>query len=281
MRTEELLRELHRREIVVFGTGFVAERFWLALERTQAADQVSFFMTTAQVPTGTTFHGRPVCRPEERSLDADSLFCLAVHESLLPELEALLPGQLMDRGIWIYPNLWELLCGPALGTGIMLSRRKLLTRQDPGCNWITVRYAAIRDLLRQDPGAAASADRYRRAMAVHCGPATAEKRFRALERLARSVQERGLDPDRPLIVDTHGHILDGLHRFAAACALRIEDIPCTILPVSEVFAQILDDKNRLPDQVLRESGFSERDMEWIRLAKAELIESGKGGVQIG
>ena len=46
MRTEDLLRELGQSEIVIFGTGFVAERFYLALEKHRVWGRVLFCMVT-------------------------------------------------------------------------------------------------------------------------------------------------------------------------------------------------------------------------------------------
>ena len=272
MRTEDLLRELGQSEIVIFGTGFVAERFYLALEKHRVWGRVLFCMVTKRAEGQAEFHGKPVCLPEERTIPDGALFCLAVHESLLAELEAVLPRSWMERE-----------------KNAMISRRELLEKQDPSLNWISVRYGAIRDVLRAeggtdgkygsdrgtDCGLAESRELYVRAMALHCGVKTAEKRYQALRELARSMQAQGFDPSHPLLIDTDGHILDGLHRFAAACALGIDEIPCTVLPASGMFEKILDERNWIPDEMLDRAGFSEEDRKRIREAKKELTGTEK------
>ena len=289
MRTEDLLRELGQSEIVIFGTGFVAERFYLALEKHRVWGRVLFCMVTKRAEGQAEFHGKPVCLPEERTIPDGALFCLAVHESLLAELEAVLPRSWMERAVWIYPNLWELLFGLPVEKNAMISRRELLEKQDPSLNWISVRYGAIRDVLRAeggtdgkygsdrgtDCGLAESRELYVRAMALHCGVKTAEKRYQALRELARSMQAQGFDPSHPLLIDTDGHILDGLHRFAAACALGIDEIPCTVLPASGMFEKILDERNWIPDEMLDRAGVSEEDRKRIREAKKELTGTEK------
>ena len=59
VKTEELVRLLETRQAAVFGTGFVAEMFYLALERNGLWDRIRFCVTTS-APGGETFHGRPV-----------------------------------------------------------------------------------------------------------------------------------------------------------------------------------------------------------------------------
>ena len=59
VKTEELVQLLETGQAAVFGTGFVAEMFYLALERNGLWDRIRFCVTTS-APEGETFHGRPV-----------------------------------------------------------------------------------------------------------------------------------------------------------------------------------------------------------------------------
>ena len=109
MTTEELLRQLKSKEIVIFGAGFVAEMFYRALELHGAEGSLCFCAVT-RAGSGQRFHGRPVLSLSEADIREDMLVCLAVHESAEDSLrETLRPYE--AQTVRIYPHLFELLYG--------------------------------------------------------------------------------------------------------------------------------------------------------------------------
>ena len=269
MTTEELLRQLKTKKIVIFGAGFVAEMFYQGLELHHAEDRVAFCVVT-RAETGQQFHGRPVCSLNEARVTKDMLLCAAVHESAAESLEeSLRPYR--AQTVWIYPNLFELLYGKPVRSGSKMPLSELLAQQDRDECWIAVRYAAVRDYLagrREYPKTRAL---YLKALSLHCGEKTAAERTAKMERLASSMAENGFREDCPVRIDEKGRVIDGLHRIACAAYLNQETVPVEIYPVSDVYDRVLGEKNRLPEKFLSGSGFSGEEMRLIREAWDELF----------
>ena len=91
MTCEGFLEELRSCDFRVFGTGFVAESFWYALERHGLTDRVRGFLVSGG-KTGTLFHGLPVQTVADGGIAPEEAVCLAVHEALVGEIRPLLAG---------------------------------------------------------------------------------------------------------------------------------------------------------------------------------------------
>lgn len=271
MTTEELLEQLKTRELVVFGAGFVAEMFCTALEMHGLEDRLQACIVSRALP-GQCFHGRPVCSLNEVRLPESALLCVAVHDSAGAGLqEALNPYE--AQTVWIYPHLFELLYGRPLRFERSLPLSELLSRQNREEYWLAVRYAALREVLENGECNPETLTLYQRAMSLHCGEDTARKRAILMGELARSMREVGFREDCPIRIDEAGHILDGLHRVACAACLRLEAVPALVYPESQVFDRVLGERNRLPERVLRGTGFSSAELELIQGAQTELFRS--------
>ena len=280
MQAEQMLQAFACRNIVIAGTGYVAEAFWRALERHGYAERVVFCLDSG-ANGEKRFHQKAVYKPGKAPRVEDAIFCIAVHESLAAEVRNALPPTARESAVWIYPWLAEWLYGPALQDRVRLPLSGILRAQDPGNHWLTIRYMAERDYLRGDERQyAQSAALYRLALMAHCSPATAEKRLRQMEKLTDSIAAGGLMPDRPILLDEDCRVIDGLHRLAAACVLDLDPIPCSVFPRSVEYDRLLKKENRLPEAVLRQLGFTEAQLELLRQAKREILEKafpGAGG----
>ena len=269
MKTEELLQQLGNKDIAIFGTGFVAEMFYTALERKGLASRMRFAVVTS-APEKIRFHGKPVLSIKEAKFSEDMLLCVAVHESAMHGLKGILQ-EVSITCVWIYPNLFDLLYGQPLQSAQSLLLRKLLSRQNRDEYWLAVRYAAIRDYLKKADAYPITSEMYRSALSLHCGYETAVLRNRQMEILAKSMAEEGFRQDSPVSVDKAGRIIDGLHRIACAAYLQIESVPVVIYPASPVYDRLLTDRNRLPEHVLKAAGFSDEAMTLLRQAQNELL----------
>ena len=270
MTCEGLLEELRSCDFRVFGTGFVAESFWYALERHGLTDRVRGFLVSGG-KTGTLFHGLPVQTVADGGIAPEEAVCLAVHEALVGEIRPLLAGR-TDRIYPVYPYLTELCYGAPIGTEEW-PLMKLLERQDPSYYWLTVRYAAARDYRFHRKTQQLSEELYVRAMAIHSSVSTAKKRLAFLHALIDGMAADGWRNDRPIFAEEDGRIVDGLHRTACAACLGIERVTVTVYPNSPAYDRLLGRQNRLPERVLRENGFSSDEMEFLDLAKNELLRS--------
>ncbi len=260
------------KDLVIFGTGFVAEMFWNGLELHGLTNRVRFCVITCAVP-GQKFHGLPVYSVHEAVLPENSLLCISVHESVLNEIREQNP-EIVERGIWINTFLIDLLYGEPLRTE-KLSVPKIVRHQDHTAYWITVRYAAVREYLRHSANFELAKDLYIRALSQHCSRKTAVRREKQLEMLADSMSAVGFAPEYPPIrVDNDLRIIDGLHRTACALYLDIPVIPAAVYARSDVYDRLLIGNNRLPEKVLLRAGFTEAEMDYLRGVRMEIIEKG-------
>ena len=268
-----LQRIIVANEIVIFGTGYVAESFWYGLERMELTSRVSCFVVSETAKEKEQFHSRPVYSLHDAVFYPDMIVCLAVHSTLAEKLLPILNDIIPDRVIWIYPFLHEIIYGKPVKNTIPVDRNELLRKQDSSFNWISVRYLAARDYYYRAEDYKSSSDTYIKAMSAHCSYSTAKERLRNLEKLTDAMLKIGFDYSFPILVDSRHRIIDGLHRIAVASVLNIETIPCNIVPVSEAYDYLLSDRNKLPDPVLYKAGLSSEQIEKLAKAKQELIRN--------
>ena len=269
VKTEELVQLLETRQAAVFGTGFVAEMFYLALERNGLWDRIRFCVTTS-APEGETFHGRPVVSLGTARFSDRMLLCAAVHESVWNSLQESLAG-ISCPAVWIYPCLFELLYGKPVCPPSMMPLREIIRLQDPEEFWIAARYAAVRDYMERSADYPRTRELYRKALSLHCGPETAVRRNRQMEKLADSMAENGFLGTSRIQIDASGRIIDGLHRVACAKYFRVDSVPVQVYPVSEVYDRVLGERNRLPERILRANGFSDNEIGMLRNARDEFF----------
>ena len=300
MKTEVLLQLISHNDIFIFGTGFAAEMFWRGLKKHGLAEHVKGFMRSNPLP-GEMFHGLPV----SKSISGNHcVVCVAVHEAVAAEIIDAAGSVLNMSGdsiIWVYPNIHELLFGSPVAIGQRMALSELLRKQNPGDHWLDVRYLAAEGFLKEDAGLEMNApcrkevywsaetktkvesswraetddsvkNIYVKAMAIHSSRKTARKRLCRLKDLVKSMAEKGFLPEKPVLIDTDGRIIDGLHRTAVAAALGIREIPCNIVPASDIYHEILTDRFRLTDAVLKEAGFTEEDFSLIREAGRQMSD---------
>lgn len=260
-------------EIVIFGTGYVAESFWFGLERLDLTAKVSCFAVSDSSEHAEQLHNRPVRPISNVELRPDILVCLAVHSALAEELDRYLSDLIPGQFIWVYPFLYDLIYGKPLIKGVQRQRSELIRKQNSSFNWISVRYMAARDYLCCSVDYELSRETYIKAMSAHCRVATAAERLNNLERLADSMASNGYDDSCPILVDSSLRIIDGLHRIAVASVLKIDSIACDMVMESAAYDVLLGDNNKLPDYMLIKAGLSSMQLRKLAEAKQELIMS--------
>ena len=262
--------ELEQKEIVIFGTGFLADMFYTALEANDLQDHVRFCLVT-KAAAGETFRGLPVYGMEEcPEISEGMLVCIAVHEALLPGVQQTLQayGIPAERTVWITPYLTELLYGECIREG-MMPLKELMCAQDPENNWITVRYAAMREYTEGTGNR--YKDLYIRAQSLHTSAATAAKRYEALKHICDEMR-KGYDASHPVLIDEDLRIIDGLHRTAAALLCGVKEIPYRMYRRSPVYDRVLKEENRLRNEVLLRAGFAAEDIQMLKQCKEEMAE---------
>ena len=265
MQTEKLLQLISDHDIIIFGTGFVAELFWQALDFRKMTDRVRGFMRTNALP-GEMHHDLPVY---SSNMESGEVICLAVHEAVEKEARAALGSARQGNIVWIYPNIHDLLFGRPLIYDQRITLSELIKKQDVKDHWLDIRYLAADAFLRSD-SVDMAADLYIRAMSIHSRRETAKKRLQSLKSLIYSMVNLGYQPEKAILTDSDGRIIDGLHRTTVVALLGLKDIPCNVVQSSELYEVFLTDQVRLTDDVLRNAGFTEEEYAWICLAGRQM-----------
>ena len=267
---DALLDALRDRGCTVFGHGYVATMFWMALEERGEQNRVRGCMASDPTPDA-RFQGMPVRRMADVKPAEAGLVCVAVHASIRESVCMALAQAGFTEVVWVYPFLHELLFGPPLIRNARVSLRCILNAQDPDEHWIAVRSLAAQAL--RDGGADAEAlDAYVAAQELHCSRATAQKRLVALEGLVDSFAKQGFDEAHPVLLDTNLRIVDGLHRIALAWLVGADSVICNFVAPSTVFERLFTKRNRLTSETLAQLGLSDGQLERIEQVNARLLD---------
>lgn len=265
MNGQELITVLKQNRFAVFGTGFVSEMFWHALKINGLEKNITGYIVSAPGPDPAVFHGLPVTGIGEVS--RDMIICLAVHDANRAEITDMLKSSGYDTIIWVYPYIHELIFGPVRYTEDV-DLRELIRRQEPAYYWIAARYSIP---------AGENEELYLKAIAAHTGRCTAERRLRQYRELIQSFESRGYDPSYPILIDTRGRIIDGLHRLALAVYHGLPSIRCQVTDASENYGLILHEENYLPQNKLTEYGFTAEEIAILqKLQKDTEIDKSTG-----
>lgn len=279
MDTKTLLKTIYTRGVVLFGTGFVAEKIVHTLTDQGLVDCICGFVVSKAVAT--SFKGKPVWTIDQYSefvmsqkrknlLSALPLLCIAVHESLRATVEQSLVRAGLDF-VWIYPNYLELAWGPFSSFVVDIPIQTILQRQDPDQAWISIRYAAVQECLSGKCNGSAST-LYVKAASLFSKPETARQRLAYATEMAKDMAANGYDGNRPILIDSQYRIIDGLHRLAAAALTGNLTIPCYVVKERDSFAQFFPAENRLTGEVQKKAGFTAQEEKLLGEARQELLQ---------
>lgn len=278
MDTKTLLKTIQTRGVVLFGTGFVAEKIVHTLAEQGLEDCIRGFVVSKAVTT--SFKGRPVWSLEQYSefvmsqkkknlLSELPLLCIAVHESLRATVEQSLVKTGLDF-VWIYPNYLELAWGPFSSFVVDIPIQTILQRQDPDQAWISIRYAALKEWLSGKWGGPASA-LYVKAASLFSKPETARQRLVYATEVARDMIARGYDQNRPILIDSRYRVIDGLHRLADAVLAGCRTVPCLVVKAEDRFHEYFPEENRLTEVAQVKAGLTLEEKELLKRARQELL----------
>ncbi len=250
MKISEFTEKIRRQKIFLFGTGFVAEMFYRALEINHLVSCAEGCIVSSEKYLRPDFHGLPVYTAASCA-GRQELVCIAVHEANREAAETILKDNGINDYVWIYPMIYPMVYGDVQEEkNIPLS--ELMAHQNPEYYWIEARYSAACEHTKEHP----DYDIYRKAIALHTSPMTAEYRLQRMLELIRGFERYGYDPQYPILIDDQYRIIDGLHRVALCIWNEIEEIPCRIVKASQNYELLLDDRNFLLENKLTEYGFT-------------------------
>ena len=255
MTYTDIYRLLNERNLIIFGTGFVAGQLYYALEEKNLADRIKCF-TVTECRENTVFRGKPVIVYRNVDVAEDDVVLAAVHPSAFDTL----PQKDGVQMISVNSFLCDMLYGPALREE-MIPTNRIRWHQNEDEYWIAVRYAAIRSYFLQE---SMGRHVYLKAMQLHCSRETAERRLQYFIRLMKTVTTKGYDQTKPIFLTEDDEVIDGLHRLAIAAYTGLRAVNCRVYPNSEKYYELLDERNRVSELFLRESGFTDEEIDYLK-----------------
>ena len=289
--------ELEKTDMWVFGTGYVAKVFCIALQEKCLLEQVKGFVVTETMGKR-EFMNRPVISLKDyqtqilRSTPQTSELFVAVHESIIANVREQLAEQGLS-GIWVYPFLYDLLYGEPVADAKEIFLEEILQRQNKDYYWIAARYAAAKQYLsersqlhkkpprqtdnngtpqlRANNDKAADCKIYLKALSQFSSSETSKKRLHSFCSLIDSIVRDGFDKNKPVFLDENYRIIDGLHRIALAKLLGEKTITCRIYTASPLYDKVLDQRNFLSRAILNSSDFTEEEIRELERCQCELF----------
>lgn len=252
---DKLLEMIKKQDTLIFGTGYVAERFFDGLDRHGLGDRIRCFVTTKGQEHD--YQKRPVISINKLSSENnESLICIATHEAILGEISASLEERGINNSIWVYPYLHELWFGKPVGT-FEIEVSKIVKK------WKDYRFA-IRALAidqyygKNDCGY----DIYVKTQSFHCEENTARKRLNSFTQLIESWDKNGFDSDsRPKVSEDY-EVLDGAHRITLAHYHKMKTISCDVYK-AENGRKFRNDEVDITDEILRNSALLPEEIDLI------------------
>ena len=217
MNASQLIEKLNSRRCLIYGTGYVAHRFYSALVKRGLESAVEAFVTT----TGSDelFFGLPVLSVREIS-SPDSFVCIAVHEAIKDDIIDTLLSRQIDEYEWIYPLLYDLILGDPVKVSVEVSLKDILLACSDEYT-IESRALAIDQYYGKcDNGY----DIYKRMLSLHATPETAERRVISLIELIRAWEKNGYLKEYPVKLYDNSGWIEGTHRIALACHYDMQTI---------------------------------------------------------
>lgn len=251
----EFTEKIRRQKIFLFGTGFVAEMFYRALELNDLVSGIEGCIVSSEEYLRPDFHGLPVYTASTCTGRKD-LVCIAVHEANRKDAEIILKNNGIMDYVWIYPMIYPMIYGEVTAEK-KIPLQELMVHQNPEYYWIEARYSAACEYVKEYPDYGI----YHKAIALHTSTRTAEYRLQKMLELIRGFERCGYDPQYPILIDDQYRIIDGLHRVALCIWNEIKEIPCRIVPTSRNYERLLDDRNFLPEEKLEKYGFTAEEIE--------------------
>lgn len=227
MKVYELTKQIQENKIAIYGIGYVAKRFYEALEKKNLLKQFSFFITSSG---GGTLNGYDVLSIADQRVNNSLLILIAVHESLKDEIIANLHVHNCYNYIWVYPMLYDLILGEPIKQNINIPVKEiwLANREN---YFIAARYLAIDNYYgKNDCGY----EIYKMSMSLYNNPQTSEKRLLQFIQLIESWEKSGCKKGGSALLFDDYSCIDGAHRISLASYFGQKFITCSIYACSDM-----------------------------------------------
>ena len=231
--TSTVLQQLSEaKQIVIFGTGYIAEQFTRVLIEQGLEGRIAGYITS----DGNVgeYMGFPVNRIQPSQVELDTLICIAVHECHWNKVETYLQQIGVDRTLWITPHLYTLLLGKPLEKSVSVPIDEIMR-----ANAFSYKPAVITLAIKSYFGLCNQGKEWYIYLQAHYSSRdTGEIRYRHLCELIQSVERDGYQGSHSSLLLENYSIVDGAHRICVAAYFGYEDVVCDIYPQTKNIGEI-------------------------------------------
>jgi len=261
---QELEQILVTNRIVIYGAGYVAERFYMILKEKGLHENVECFVTT----TGSekTVCDLPIKSVEQ--LKKGAFICVAVHEAIKNDVFEVLKMKNQSNYIWIYPYIYELLLGEPIKRQVNVSVKEILEKENQYYG-LTIRYLAVEQYFGNNQE---GYDIYKKAWSLICNYDTACARLDKFKILIKTLEKTGYDEQKPIKILENGEIIDGIHRLAYAVYKNSESIVCDIYANVGDNIKVHSENIRMTQATINEEKFTQEEIELVKMTKQHINE---------
>lgn len=259
MYDSESFEFLKSRKIIIYGTGYVAMKLYEVLVIRGLDLNIVCFLVSKREGDLQNIKGIKVITIDEYNNREDEIICLAVHESIKDEIVEILNRKNILDYVWVHRYfLIELLFGKPIKKNIRVSVEKIIQQCE---NYsIAVRYLAIEQYYeKNDYGY----DIYRKALRLHCGKRTAEKRLSSFLSLIQNWEKYGYKSEFVILINENNELLDGMHRVALAIYYQLDEVICDMFKNTSYFYEWNGSGVLIPKKKLLEADFTNEQLEII------------------
>lgn len=263
----ELIDLCKSNPVIIYGAGYVAQRFYTGLEKLRLSENVLAFCTTDGKCTAAM--QKPVYSLSElleKEFPENALFCIAVHESIKDSIIAALSEKGIHNVVWIYPYLFEIVLGEPLEQNVTRVTKNILR------DFLNYSYLEVPNFLAIECYFGKNTDGYDlyvKSKSLFCEKETAEKRLVQFKQLIKNATERGFDLGRRIKICHHNVVLDGTHRLSMASYLHEKELRCDVYPDSAM--SVHSKKTWFTEDVLL-SHFDDKTIALFKETKARLLK---------
>lgn len=244
---EELLR---KKKIVIYGAGYVAERFYRSLKKKGIDKNVICFVTTKGKEKQAC--GLQVISIDDLKNEESLIICVAVHESIKNEIIELLEDRGIYNYIWIYPFQFQMMLGIPVRENIKVPLSDIVLKERDYYG-LAVRYLALEQYYNKNE---IGYELYIKACSMSCKKETAKARLDNFIKLIKSWEKDGYDETRPSSILNDYTVIDGTHRIAIAVYEKKSYIVCNMYLEDSEDLKVHTDNARMTKECMEKAGFT-------------------------
>lgn len=222
-KAEEFLKLITHNIIYIYGAGYVADLFFDALKDKGMTSRIESFIVSKDIGK-TEKYGFPIVSIDNASIVNGSVVCVAVHETLLAEIETILLKHQISNYIWIYPFLYEFSMNSYKKEEKWIDT-KLFKAVSEGQYGVALRWVAIDQFYGYCKN---GFELYYKGLLAFNDTKTAELRTERFRKLILNWEQNGYEPENCICTNNHYDVIDGEHRLALAIYHRIKSLKCIV-----------------------------------------------------